>query len=104
MIAADTVVMDTTAARLEGQRRLAALRRRVHRIRLYVASAAVAMFLAAFGTVYVQMAAGNDPVLGSTDTAVVVVATATDDPNESDTTEAASAGTTDVAPMTTRQS
>jgi hypothetical protein len=93
-----------TAAQLEGQRRLAGLRRRAHRIRTWVACAAVSMFLAAFGTLYVQMARGSDPALGSTTTPVVVTATATDDPGTSAATAQAAQPSTGVAPMTTRQS
>jgi hypothetical protein len=104
MTVSDAVVMDSTAAQLEGQRRLAGLRRRIHRIRTYVACGAVTMFLAAFGTVYVQMATGHDPTLGSSTDTSVVIATTTDDPNESDTTGQASTAANQVAPVTTRQS
>jgi hypothetical protein len=45
--------------------KLAARRQRIHRIRVTVAAVAAALFIALFSTIYVQMAAGRDPVLGS---------------------------------------
>ena len=44
--------------------RLAVRRRRVLTIRRTIAAAAVAVFLAMFTTIYVQMADGHDPALG----------------------------------------
>jgi hypothetical protein len=54
---------DRIEARREGRRRLAALRLRVRRIRIRVACIAVVLFVALFGTIYVQMAQGVDPAL-----------------------------------------
>jgi hypothetical protein len=48
--------------------RLVAMRRRVALIRRTVAACAVAVFIALFATIYVQMAAGHDPALASTTT------------------------------------
>jgi len=45
--------------------RLVALQQRVLRIRRTVVAAAVAVFIAVFSTIYVQMASGNDPGLAS---------------------------------------
>jgi hypothetical protein len=42
------------------------VRQRVLRIRRIVAVCAVTVFIAVFATIYVQMAAGNDPALGAT--------------------------------------
>jgi hypothetical protein len=83
---------------------LAARRRRVQRIRRTVTAAAVAVFLALFATIYIQMAAGRDPALNA---ATASTATASNGPSSSDTTSS-SAGTssqdTTSAPMTTQQS
>jgi hypothetical protein len=45
---------------------LAARRARLARIRRTVAAATVAVFIALFATIYIQMAAGKDPALGTT--------------------------------------
>ena len=66
---------------------LAARRARVARIRRTVAAATVAVFLALFATIYIQMAAGKDPALGSATTSAQVQST-----------------TTSSAPVTTAQS
>ena len=71
-----------------------ALRRRAHRIRVWVASLAVALFLAVFATIYVQLADGRDPALGATTTTTTVVQTVVQDQSQ----------TASVAPMTTQQS
>lgn len=108
-----------TTAQLEGQRRLAGLRRRVHRIRVRVACVAVVAFMAFFATIYVQMSRGQDPVLGSGGSAVATstqpTATSSDTATSTDaavsTQTATSTGdgssssaTAQAAPMTTRQS
>lgn len=67
---------------------LAARRARVARIRRTVAAATVAVFLALFATIYIQMAAGKDPALGTSTT----------------TSTQVSAPTTSSAPVTTAQS
>jgi cytochrome c-type biogenesis protein CcmH/NrfG len=89
-------------ARAEGRRRLHALRRRAHRIRVWVSCVAVVIFLAVFATIYVQLASGHDPALADTPVQTAVV-----DPTSSEDTAAGmSTGTSEaaVAPMTTRQS
>jgi hypothetical protein len=48
--------------------RLAAKRRRTRRIRQIVASFSVAVFIALFATIYVQLASGHDPALSATRT------------------------------------
>jgi hypothetical protein len=45
--------------------KLAARRHRTTRIRNAVTATAVAIFIAIFSVIYVQMASGNDPALGS---------------------------------------
>lgn len=55
-----------TDPRALGRRKLAARRLRTHRIRVGVAAAAVSTFIALFSGLYVQLASGHDPALGST--------------------------------------
>jgi cytoskeletal protein RodZ len=98
------------------QERLAARRRRLSRIRRAVAGAAVAVFLAAFSTIYVQMATGHDPALAasSKSKATVVASTAsTDTESSSDDSSSSSSSSSSAqsstpavqpAPVTTRQS
>jgi hypothetical protein len=50
---------------------LAARRARVARIRRTITAAAVAVFIALFATIYIQMAAGKDPALGASATAQI---------------------------------
>jgi hypothetical protein len=71
--------------------RAAARRQRIHQIRVTVAGVALAVFIALFATIYVQMAAGRDPVLA---TRVAIATTAR-------TAPAASAATTTATPTTT---
>ena len=47
---------------------LLARRARVARIRRTITAATVAVFIALFATIYIQMAAGKDPALGSSAT------------------------------------
>ena len=54
-----------------------ARRARVRQIRRTVTAAAVAVFIALFATIYIQMAAGKDPALGSSTTTAQVSATST---------------------------
>jgi hypothetical protein len=54
---------------------LAARRARIQRIRRTVTAAAVAVFIALFATIYIQMASGRDPALGTTATASVTTGT-----------------------------
>jgi hypothetical protein len=74
--------------------RLVALEQRVLRIRRTVVAAAVAVFIAVFSTIYVQMASGNDPAL----------ATTTPSATTSPTDNSATATTDEPAPVTTGQS
>lgn len=68
---------------------LLARRARVRQIRRAVAAATIAVFLALFATIYIQMAAGKDPALGSSAAGAQVTATGT---------------TSTSAPVTTAQS
>jgi hypothetical protein len=52
-------------ARAQGRRRLAAMRHRAHRIRVWISCVAVVAFLAMFATIYVQMARGDDQALNA---------------------------------------
>jgi len=79
---------------------LLARRARVRRIRARVAAGATALFLAAFSGLYVQMATGHDPVLG-TSTAQVASATTSSSSTSSSTS---STSTRDSEPMTTAAS
>ena len=81
-----------------GRRKLAARRLRTHRIRVAVAAAAASTFIALFSGLYVQMASGHDPALGSTGNSSST--TAAQEPAQSQTQT--SAGT--VQPLTTGQS
>jgi hypothetical protein len=79
---------------------LAARRARVARIRRTVTAAAVAVFIALFATIYLQMAAGKDPALsGSTSTAQVST-TSTTSSSDDDSSSDDSSGSA----MTTAQS
>ena len=71
-----------------------ARRARVRQIRRTVTAAAVAVFIAVFATIYIQMAAGKDPALGTSTSTVQVRATST--PSSSDDSSS--------QPMTTSQS
>jgi cytoskeletal protein RodZ len=65
-------------ARRLGQARLAAKRRRAWRIRRIVLAFSVAVFVAMFATIYVQLASGHDPALtASSKTAAVTAVTQT---------------------------
>ena len=54
---------------------LLARRARVARIRRTITAATVAVFIALFATIYIQMAAGKDPALGTTVTAALTTGT-----------------------------
>ena len=62
---------------------LLARRARVARIRRTVVAATVAVFLALFATIYIQMAAGKDPALGTSATTAQVTTTSSDDTSSS---------------------
>ena len=57
---------------------LAARRARVARIRRTITAAAVAVFIALFATIYIQLAAGKDPALGTRATASVTTGSSSD--------------------------
>jgi hypothetical protein len=57
---------------------MTAVRLRIQRIRRIVTACAVAVFIALFSTIYVQMASGNDPEL-ATNTAKASASTSTTD-------------------------
>ena len=80
---------------------LLARRARVHRIRARVAAGATALFLGAFSGLYVQMATGHDPVIG---TSTAQVASATRATTSSTTTSSSSTSSRDSQPMTTSAS
>jgi len=75
---------------------VAARRRRIHTLRVRVAAGAVALFIALFSGLYVQMASGHDPALSDTPSAQVAT-TAT-------TTDSSSSTSTDQSPMVTQAS
>jgi hypothetical protein len=77
-----------------------ARRARVRQIRRTVTAVAVTVFIALFATIYIQMAAGKDPALGSsTSTAQVSATSASSSDDSSASSDDSSSGT-----MTTAQS
>ena len=80
---------------------LIARRRRVQRIRRAVSAAAVCVFIALFSTIYVQMAAGNDPVLSGSTTTAATTSTTT---SSSDDSATSTDDSTTSEPVTTAQS
>jgi hypothetical protein len=81
---------------------LAARRARVACIRNTVPAFAVAIFLALFATIYIQMAAGKDPALGTTVTTAQVSTTSSSSSDDSPTSSDDSSTTSE--PVTTAQS
>ena len=80
---------------------LAARRARVARIRRTISAVTVTVFLALFATIYIQMAAGKDPALGtSVTTAQVETTTSSDDTTSSSDEDSSSSDSS----MTTAQS
>ena len=74
---------------------LLARRARVRQIRRTVTAATIAVFIALFATIYIQIAAGKDPALGaSTPTAQAT----------STSTSTSSSSSDSPSPMTTAQS
>jgi hypothetical protein len=80
-----------------------ARRARVRQIRRTVTAAAVAVFIALFATIYIQMAAGKDPALGSSPTTAQVSETSTPSSSSSDDSSSSSDNSSSGA-MTTSQS
>jgi hypothetical protein len=74
-----------------------ARRARVRQIRRTVAAAAVAVFIALFATIYIQMAAGKDPALGTSSSSTAQV-------SRTSTSSASSSATSSSPAMTTSQS
>jgi cytoskeletal protein RodZ len=81
-------------------RKVAARKRRVVVLRRRVVALAVAVFLAVWGVIFVQLAAGHDPALTKTTTTATKAATAT----KITATSTASPTTSTAASVTTRQS
>jgi hypothetical protein len=77
-----------------------ARRARVRQIRRAVTAVAVTVFIALFATIYIQMAAGKDPALGSSTSTAQVSATSTPSSDDSSSSSDDSA----EGPMTTAQS
>ncbi len=82
---------------------LLARRARVARIRRTITAATVAVFIALFATIYIQMAAGKDPALGSSATTAQVSTTSTTSSGTTSSDESASEDSSSTA-MTTSQS
>ena len=78
----------------------AARRRRIVLIRRTVVAISLAMFIALFSGLYVQMAAGRDPVLGSSQAAISTGSTKSSSSTSSDNSSASSS----PAAVTTSQS
>jgi hypothetical protein len=81
---------------------LTARRARVARIRKTVTAVAATVFLALFATIYIQMAAGKDPALGTTVTTAQVGTTSSSSSDDSTTSSDDSSTTSE--PVTTAQS
>jgi hypothetical protein len=83
-----------------------ARRARVRQIRRTVTAAAVAVFIALFATIYIQMAAGKDPALGSSPTTAQVSQTSTSTPSSSSSSDdsSSSSDNSSSGTMTTSQS
>jgi hypothetical protein len=104
-----TVPPNNDQARKLGQERLAARRKRTSGIRKGVATAAAAMFVAGFGTIYGQVASGTDPGLAkSSTTATTAAAAPTSTTTAATSSSAGSSATSSTAStpsaVTTRQS
>ena len=80
-----------------------ARRARVRQIRRTVTAIAVTVFIALFATIYIQMAAGKDPALGSSTTTAQVSETSTPSSSSSDHSSSSSDNSSSGA-MTTSQS
>ena len=83
-----------------------ARRARVRQIRRTVTAAAVAVFIALFATIYIQMAAGKDPALGSSTTTAQVSQTSTSTSSSSSSSDDSSSSSDNASSsaMTTSQS
>ena len=89
---------------------LAARRRRIHTIRVRVAAGAVALFLALFSGLYVQMASGNDPALAKATTAQVspsasaTTSSGTTSSSGTGSSDSSTSSSSDSSPMVTQAS
>ena len=92
-----------------------ARRARVRQIRRTVTAVAVTVFIALFATIFIQMAVGKDPTLGSSTSAVGTTSTSTasddstsssDDESDDDEGDDSSSqdSSSSSSPMTTSQS
>ena len=79
-----------------------ARRARVRQIRRTVTAAAVAIFIALFATIYIQMASGKDPALGTTATATLTTGPSSSEETTSDDSSSDDSSSTEA--MTTAQS
>jgi hypothetical protein len=77
-----------------------ARRARVRQIRRTVTAVAVTVFIAVFATIYIQMAVGKDPALGSSTNTAQVSQTSTPSSSSDDS----SSDTSSSGTMTTAQS
>jgi hypothetical protein len=80
------------------------LRQRVHDLRRRLVAASVALFIALFGGIAIQLASGHDPALRSDKAATAPAGTSTSTSTSTTTAIGASSGQTTVAPVTTSQS
>ncbi len=76
---------------------------RVRHIRRTVAAVSVAVFIALFATIYIQMAAGKDPALGSSTSTAQVSSTSTSSDSSTSSSSTSSSDNSSGA-MTTSQS
>jgi hypothetical protein len=81
-----------------------ARRARVRQIRRTVTAVAVTVFIALFATIYIQMAAGKDPALGSSTTTAQVSETSTSTSSDDSSTSSDDSSTSSSPAMTTSQS
>ena len=79
-----------------------ARRARVRQIRRTVTAVAVTVFIAVFATIYIQMAVGKDPALGSSTSTAQVSQTSSS--SSSSSSDNSSSDTSSPGTMTTAQS
>jgi hypothetical protein len=81
-----------------------ARRARVRQIRRTVTAVAVTVFIALFATIYIQMAAGKDPALGSSTTTAQVSETTTPSATSTSSSSSDDDSSSSSGTMTTSQS
>ena len=81
-----------------------ARRARVRQIRRTVTAVAVTVFIALFATIYIQMAAGKDPALGSSTTTAQVSETSTPSATSTSSSSSDDDSSSSSGTMTTSQS